>query len=52
MTEPKVPCHRCKKDVRPIIKFGGILCGECRIIIYYPGTEGYLEAVEKVKGTL
>jgi len=26
-------CHKCKKLVKPIIKMGGMLCPECRVVI-------------------
>lgn len=43
-------CERCNKDFKLqdlTMKMGGLLCPECRIILFYPGTREYSYEIKR-----
>lgn len=37
----KIPCRNCQYTGTPEMKLGGLICGRCRIILYYPNSTEY-----------
>lgn len=41
------PCPKCSKTVRVIIKLGGLICEECRTILFDPYTKEFEKEVSQ-----
>ena len=39
-------CIKCEKKTKLIIKLGGLICANCRIILFYPDDKEYLERIK------
>lgn len=42
-------CTQCDHLGPPILKMGGLICEECRVILYYPGTPEYKLVRQELK---
>lgn len=42
----KLKCHKCNHEGEVIIKMGGLICRNCRVILVYPGEKEYTQAME------
>lgn len=44
-----MPCERCDKKVRTIVKMGGLLCARCRVILKDTVSPEYKEALAELR---
>lgn len=45
----RLKCHQCNRTTKPILKMGGLICANCRVILKYPSDPEWREVFEAQK---